>query len=212
MKSVAEWRNGFSYSLFTSATRSSYQNSGWQREHDVCHAFAYNRCSLVRCGRKDNDGDTDNFHDNGLCVPNADQKHYTSAKSIGDACEGDPPGGGNCPMLLSEWHIYGNAAQGRFATARPVGIGRMSPTGTTVAQPEEEFIRIIAEKVYEMNDHLGNVRVVLTDVKQPEAQSGQHPYRATLEATLKWKECSLWPALILASINMKHGDVALASN
>jgi hypothetical protein len=74
---------------------------------------------------------------------------------------------GHLPKL-SEWHIYGNAEQGRFAIKKPdngASIYYLGPLENGIA--DKKFSRILGSKEYELKDHLGNVRVAITDFKQP---------------------------------------------
>jgi hypothetical protein len=117
-----------------------------------------------RCCRADSDG-IDDQHD--LCP-----------------CEEGPEPG--CPepcpepLRLAEWHIYGSSAFGRFAVVKPANIWRPTGAGQPVDTSVHTFTRILDEKYFELKDHLGNVRVVVTDVKKPAVQSGQHPYVAVV--------------------------------
>ncbi len=69
---------------------------------------------------------------------------------------------------------------------KPVGLMRQEETGDTIQEYREVFTRVLDEKVYELKDHLGNVRVVISDVKlnggAPGAESGQRPYMADLRS------------------------------
>ena len=141
---------------------------------------------------QDNDGIPDN-HDNCPWVPNPGQEDANN-NEIGDICE--------CSNSV-EWMVYGNGAEGRIAVVRPDGIGRANVRGTeldiipdnpvtgnpTVGKP---VVRVLDEKSYELNDHLGNVRVLISDVKIPAdqttgggsvvAQPGQAPFETKLHA------------------------------
>ncbi len=102
---------------------------------------------------------------------------------IGDACYLEV-----CGPALSEWLIYGNGGEGRIATVKPEGIGRTVGWGDT--NVVEVFTRILGEKEYELKDHLGNVRVVISDVKLngdadgggQGGQAGQAPYMVDMRA------------------------------
>ena len=48
------------------------------------------------------------------------------------------------------------------------------------------YTRIVGEKEYELNDHLGNVRVVIADRKEGQSQAGQAPYIVELRAYNNW--------------------------
>ncbi len=67
-------------------------------------------------------------------------------------------------LILSEWDIYGSAAQGKFAIRQP--------KEELVYDPLEydrgsAFYRIVGEKQYHLTDHLGNVRATVSDIKEP---------------------------------------------
>ncbi len=69
---------------------------------------------------------------------------------------------------ISEWHIYGNGEQGRFAIKKPdngTSIYYLGPLENDIVNMK--FSRILGSKEYELKDHLGNVRTVISDFKQP---------------------------------------------
>jgi len=97
---------------------------------------------------------------------------------VGDICDECPftanattpcPGGGpgvppanpwsTIETRLSELLIYGSGAQGRIGTMRPDTLRSTSLVLATV------FTRLVDRKEYELKDHLGNVRVVISDLK-----------------------------------------------
>jgi RHS repeat-associated protein len=98
---------------------------------------------------------------------------------IGDACDPCPFGPGDecgtplsdtavVPMskwipsgfaVLAEWHIYGSSVQGR------VGIWKPEKNRDTTIVADTIFTRILTMKEYELKDHLGNVTVVISDLK-----------------------------------------------
>lgn len=106
--------------------------------------------------------DNDPFHpDNCPCEYNPSQTD-TDADGIGDACE-------DCGLGIAEWLIYGNGSEGRIATVKPQEVefrtGLWGDTNLVGGVPPETFTRIVHEKEFELKDHLGNVRVVVSDVK-----------------------------------------------
>jgi RHS repeat-associated protein len=98
---------------------------------------------------------------------------------IGDACDPCPFGPGDecgTPLsdtavvrmskwkpsgfaVLAEWHIYGSSIQGR------VGIWKPEKNRDTSLVSDTIFTRILTMKEYELKDHLGNVTVVISDLK-----------------------------------------------
>ncbi len=90
----------------------------------------------------------------------------------------------NCAeaFRLAEWVIYGNGAQGRVAEAKPTDLPRPAGEGTPIDTTNEYHVRVLSEKYYELKDHLGNVRVVVTDMKEPTVQSGTYPFVAVVSS------------------------------
>ncbi len=80
----------------------------------------------------------------------------------------------NLPKL-SEWHIYGSESHGRFAIRKPekplryVNLTEMNFTLDTYPYISyiPRFTRQLLFKQYELKDHLGNVRKVISDIKKP---------------------------------------------
>lgn len=100
-------------------------------------------------GDEDEDGvlnDTDNC----LCEYNPDQADEDENGS-GDACA-------QCPIQLVELPIYGI---GRVGVSRPKDI---FINGAANSGPV--YSRYLGEKFYELADHLGNVRMVVSDIKR----------------------------------------------
>ncbi len=64
---------------------------------------------------------------------------------------------------VAEYHLYGSSAQGRFATWKPNDI---SYTSATITPGDTLSVsRIVSQKEYEVKDHLGNVRLTFSDLK-----------------------------------------------
>ena len=68
---------------------------------------------------------------------------------------------------LSEWYIYGSGAQGRFASRKPDYEHVLYQGPPDLCYSEYES-RIIGLKPYELTDHLGNPRVIFSDVREEE--------------------------------------------
>jgi hypothetical protein len=64
----------------------------------------------------------------------------------------------------NEWYIYGSAGHGRFARVFPHDNDRWGYSNSILGELYTEN-RYIRQKQYELKDHLGNVRVVLSDMK-----------------------------------------------
>jgi RHS repeat-associated protein len=108
---------------------------------------------------------------------------------IGDACDPCPFGPGDecgTPLsdtavvrmskwkpsgfaVLAEWHIYGSSIQGR------VGIWKPEKNRDTSLVSDTIFTRILTMKEYELKDHLGNVTLVISDLKTA-STGGSAPY------------------------------------
>ncbi len=81
---------------------------------------------------------------------------------------------------IAEWHIYGNSEQGRFSIKKPDnGANVYYLDNLTQDVLDKKFSRILSFKEYEIKDHLGNVRTVISDFKQPATLTqtrGTQPY------------------------------------
>ena len=115
----------------------------------------------------DMDGVMDS-HDNCPLTSNPDQTD-SDGDGIGDACQCDGD---------IEWMVYGNGVEGRIGVVRPADVEREGITGEILEIDAYDpggglpivgvaLTRKLDEKVYELQDHLGNVRVVISDVKIP---------------------------------------------
>ncbi len=72
----------------------------------------------------------------------------------------------NSALTLTEQPIYGSSRLG----LRKLGAGTAPPSAATAY-----FARSLGQKQYELTDHLGNVRALLSDVKRPEAGGTYKP-------------------------------------
>ncbi len=91
-------------------------------------------------------------------------------------------------LAKNEWYIYGSAGQGRFARAYPHAAderqGYSSELFVSELMDEKRYLK---QKQYELKDHLGNVRVVLSDMKIPvNANDTLPPFRADVLAAYNY--------------------------
>jgi RHS repeat-associated protein len=76
--------------------------------------------------------------------------------------EWDESGSGrykNSILALTEHHIYGSSR---------LGIRKLAAGTAPKSAPTEYFQRIVGQKQYELMDHLGNVRALVSDIKRPD--------------------------------------------
>lgn len=77
-----------------------------------------------------------------------------------------------CQIQIAEFPIYG---VGREGVMRP-------DTSIYVGVPTEIYTREVGRKHYELNDHLGNARMIIGDVKLPISTPGMAPFKADVES------------------------------
>ncbi len=88
----------------------------------------------------------------------------------------------NMPKV-SEWHIYGSESHGRFAIRKPeqpLRYVNLSEENFALENPPyfsyiPRFTRQLLFKQYELKDHLGNVRSVISDLKIPTGLPAPQP-------------------------------------
>jgi len=111
-------------------------------------------------GDADEDGIPNNC-DNCVSVANANQRDV-NRNGVGDACESLGSGGG-CEYVLVEQPIYGLGREGEVVTGG-------QPLSTPA--PDTMYTRYVGQKLYELSDHLGNARVILSDRKLSDLVGG----------------------------------------
>ncbi|MEP7220799.1 MAG: thrombospondin type 3 repeat-containing protein, partial [Bacteroidota bacterium] len=110
--------------------------------------------------QRDRDGDgVGDVCDNCPTVINGDQADLDS-NGIGDACESF---GTDCTIHLVEFPIYGIEREGTLR------IGSFNLAGKV---PDTIFTRKLNERMYELRDHLGDARMVISDRKLSTVSSG----------------------------------------
>jgi RHS repeat-associated protein len=104
--------------------------------------------------------------------------------------------------MTNEWYIYGSSGHGRFARAFPVEGGRGGYKNEPLLSPLYKQSRYLKHKQYELKDHLGNVRVVVSDLKNSKTiGSSNPPYRAEVLAAYNY-----YPFGMLQPGMYKEGD------
>jgi len=80
------------------------------------------------------------------------------------------------PPALVEYHIYGSEGHGRFATWKPDGVLYSDSLNSYAVdgkdsvyhyREKEQLSREVGDRIYEVKDHLGNVRMTFSDLKNP---------------------------------------------
>jgi RHS repeat-associated protein len=71
----------------------------------------------------------------------------------------------NGGLELTEWHLWGNGTEGRIAVRKPEKVIFYEENLAQNPIPTENFTRDIRRKHYEFKDHLGNVRITYSDLK-----------------------------------------------
>lgn len=140
-------------------------------------------------GDEDRDGVSNN-NDNCPCEENAEQVD-TDNDGVGDECDSPEI----CTFAGIELPIYGI---GRIGISRPQGI-----VLSAGANPGPYYERTLVEKFYELSDHLGNVRMVVSDLKRSVVSGGTpsqffadvhsyvHPYPYGMPQPGRWWDSSL---------------------
>jgi RHS repeat-associated protein len=141
-------------------------NSGWK---DTDGDGIPDACDNCPCTSNPNQDNVDNDGNGNACdpqplVPNGppgspgDEDGDGTANGS-DPCQCDSTNTCNdCPIQLVELPIYGI---GRVGVARPGGLALTDPSNQGPV-----YERKVGEKFYELTDHLGNVRMVISDIKR----------------------------------------------
>jgi len=116
----------------------------------------------------DADGVPDGF-DNCVGTWNPEQIDV-DGDGVADVCGGVHS---DCRIIASEYPIWGLDQEG---TAHPGVELYTEPT-----YPDTIFTRWLDKRQYELKDHLGNVRVVISDRKEPQGTPGSVPYAAVID-------------------------------
>jgi len=87
-------------------------------------------------------------------------------------------------VRLIEWHLYGSASQGRVAISRPDTILRRDSSYAITRSDTTIGVRRVRYRDYELKDHLGNVRAIVTDMKMsnPNVTPGAAPFTADMRS------------------------------
>jgi hypothetical protein len=144
------------------------------------------------------DGDGDGVGDDCDCAGWDPWQEDYDGDGQPDACEGFPFDPMNAPATytpqagvarflpqnnyLAEWHIYGSAAHGRVVVARPDSVHEIVRPLAGVVEPDTTIVtRRVRQKRYELTDHLGNVRVLVSDMKLSPTTAGSAPFVADMK-------------------------------
>ncbi|MEP7219494.1 MAG: thrombospondin type 3 repeat-containing protein, partial [Bacteroidota bacterium] len=86
-------------------------------------------------------------------------------------------------VKLSEWHLYGSGAIGLLATVQP----DTTIWGDTTTQHDTLYIRRVGYKLFQLQDHLGNVRAIVSDMKYCSPSTpGVRPFTADLRSYINY--------------------------
>jgi len=92
-------------------------------------------------------------------------------------------------VMTNEWYIYGNSTHGRFARAFPYVSAQVNEGGyINDLYPEKLYqSRRLRLKEYELKDHLGNVRAVVSDFKNKvDTMTTNPPFKAEVLAVYNY--------------------------